>query len=215
MSIKMKLPIFQIKSLADFDERDVEESLRWFPKQESERVGRYKNLSRRIETAAAYSLLVENIRSNGLLQELPLIAYAESGKPYLENYPGLHFNLSHCRHYVAVAMYDKPVGVDIECRRKVTQPLIRRVCSETEQALVAQADDPDMEFLRLWTRKEAYLKYIGTGIVEPLRDVPPVVSCQLSVVSGQRSAVSGRESANYKLETHPLPEGDGWISICY
>ena len=197
----MQRPIFQIRSIADIDERDVEECLRWFPKQQAERVCGYTSLSRRIETAASYSLLVKIMRSKGLLQELPLIAYAKDGKHYLENYLNLHFNLSHCRRYVAVAIYGKPVGVDIECHRKVTQSLVKRVCSEAELQQIAQADDPDLEFLRIWTRKEAYLKYTGTGIVEPLCNVPPVVS--------------GQNSASHEIETHPLPESDGWVSVCW
>ena len=53
-----------------------------------------------------------------------------------------------------------------------------------------------MEFLRLWTRKESYLKYTGTGIVEPLTGIPPQLSSHI-------------------IKTHPLPEGDGWVSICF
>ena len=192
----MPQPLFQIKSLFLFDAHAVEECLKWFPKEQAERIEGFSNLSRKIETAASYSLLVEMLRSNGLLKELPSIEYAEGGKPYIKNYPELHFNLSHCRRYVAVAIHSSPVGVDIECRRKVSQSLIRRVCSEDEQQSIATAQDPDMEFLRLWTCKEAYLKYTGTGIVEPLTGIPPQLSSHI-------------------IKTHPLPEGDGWVSICF
>lgn len=192
----MSQPLFQIKSLFLFDAHAVEEGLKWFPTEQAERITGFSNLSRKIETAASYSLLVEMLRSNGLLKELPSIEYAEGGKPYIKNYPELHFNLSHCRRYVAVAIHSSPVGVDIECRRKVSQSLIRRVCSEDEQQSIAAAQDPDMEFLRLWTCKEAYLKYTGTGIVEPLNGIPPQVTSHI-------------------IKTHPLPEGDGWVSICF
>jgi len=192
----MPQPLFQIKSLFLFDAHAVEECLKWFPTEQAERITGFSNLSRKIEATASYSLLVEMLRSNGLLKELPLIEYAEGGKPYIKNYPELHFNLSHCRRYVAVAIHSSPVGVDIECRRKVSQSLIKKVCSEDEQQSIAVAQDPDMEFLRLWTRKESYLKYTGTGIVEPLTSIPPQLSSHI-------------------IKTHPLPEGDGWVSICF
>lgn len=192
----MPQPLFQIKSLFLFDAHAVEECLKWFPREQAERIEGFSNLSRKIETAASYSLLVEMLRSNGLLKELPSIEYAEGGKPYIKNYPELHFNLSHCRRYVAVAIHNSPVGVDIECRRKVSQSLIKKVCSEDEQHLIAASQEPDMEFLRLWTRKESYLKYTGTGIVEPLTGIPPQLSSHI-------------------IKTHPLPEGDGWVSICF
>ena len=199
----MSQPILQTKPLSLFDAHAVEECLKWFPPEQAERITGFSNLSRKIETAATYSLLVEMLRSNGQVDELPIIEYAESGKPFLKNYSNLHFNLSHCRRYVAVAIHGSPVGVDIECRRKVSQSLIRRVCSEDEQHLIAASQEPDMEFLRLWTRKEAYLKYTGTGIVGPLTDIPPQPT-------GHRSHATG-----HTIETHPLPEGDGWVSICY
>ena len=192
----MSQPLFQIKSLFLFDAHAVEECLKWFPKEQAERIEGFSNLSRKIEATASYSLLVEMLRSNGLLKELPSIEYAEGGKPYIKNYPELHFNLSHCRRYVAVAIHSSPVGVDIECRRKVSQSLIKKVCSEDEQQTIAASQEPDMEFLRLWTCKEAYLKYTGTGIVEPLTGIPPQLSSHI-------------------IKTHPLPEGDGWVSICF
>lgn len=192
----MPQPLFQIKSLFLFDAHAVEECLKWFPTEQAERITGFSNLSRKIEAAASYSLLVEMLQSKGLLEELPSIEYAEGGKPYIKNYPELHFNLSHCRRYVAVAIHSSPVGVDIECRRKVSQSLIRRVCSEDEQQSIAAAQDPDMEFLRLWTCKEAYLKYTGTGIVDSLTNIPP-------------------KATGHIIKTHPLPEGDGWVSICF
>jgi 4'-phosphopantetheinyl transferase len=192
----MSQPILQTKPLSLFDAHAVEECLKWFPTEQAERITGFSNLSRKIEAAASYSLLVEMLRSNGLLKELPSIEYAEGDKPYMKNYPEMHFNLSHCRRYVAVAIHSSPVGVDIECRRKVSQSLIKKVCSEDEQQSIAAAQDPDMEFLRLWTRKESYLKYTGTGIVEPLTGIPPQLSSHI-------------------IKTHPLPEGDGWVSICF
>ncbi|MBO4589151.1 MAG: 4'-phosphopantetheinyl transferase superfamily protein [Bacteroidales bacterium] len=213
----MSEPILQIKSLSSFDMRTVEECLKWFPQNQVERIASFSNSSRKIETAATYSLLVEMLQSNGLLKELPSIEYAENGKPFLTNYPDLHFNLSHCRLYVAVAIHRSPVGVDIECRRKVTPALIRRVCSDDEQLSISLSKDPDMEFLRLWTRKEAYLKYTGTGIVEPLTDIPPQASGLRSPITGHKSQVTGHWPlvTGYTIKTHPLPEGDGWVSVCW
>ena len=220
----MSEPILQIKSLSSFDMRTVEECLKWFPQNQVERIAGFSNSSRKIETAATFSLLVEMLQNNGLLKELPSIEYAENGKPFLKNYPDLHFNLSHCRLYVAVAIHRSPVGVDIECRRNVTPALIRRVCSDDEQLSISLSKDPDMEFLRLWTRKEAYLKYTGTGIVEPLTDIPPQSSGHRSEITGLRSQITDHKSpitihnsqfTIHTIKTHPLPEGDGWVSVCW
>lgn len=88
-----------------------------------------------------------------------------SAPTYLPGHPGLAVSISHCRQAVAVALNPAgSIGIDIECRRKINPELIRRVCTRQEQAAILASDDPEMEFLRYWTRKEAVLKCRGTGI---------------------------------------------------
>lgn len=87
------------------------------------------------------------------------------GAPYLPSHPDLHVSLSHCRTAVAAAVSRRgPVGIDVECRRRVSDGLMQRVCSPAELASLRESDDPVMAFLRLWTRKEAVLKCRRTGI---------------------------------------------------
>lgn len=87
------------------------------------------------------------------------------GAPLVVGHPALHVSVSHCRMAVAVAVSEKvEVGIDIECRRKVSRSLIERVCTADELAAIDASDDPVMTFLRYWTRKEAVLKCRRTGI---------------------------------------------------
>lgn len=87
------------------------------------------------------------------------------GAPYIVGRPDLFVSISHCRAAVAVAVSEKGrVGIDVECRRKVTPSLMERVCTPDELAAINEAADPTMQFLSFWTRKEAILKCRGTGI---------------------------------------------------
>lgn len=88
----------------------------------------------------------------------------------------LRFNLSHSGGIVACVIGgERQIGVDVERldRPPVDARVIRRYCSDTEQAaLMAMPDTQRHErFLELWTLKEAYVKARGTGLTLPLSKV--------------------------------------------
>lgn len=84
----------------------------------------------------------------------------ENGKPYLEGAP-FCFNLSHSGAYIACALSDVEVGVDIEAVKPISEGVMRR--------FVGKVGNGDEENTRLWTRYEAVGKCFGTGIpyIEP------------------------------------------------
>ena len=95
----------------------------------------------------------------------PELSHADNGAPFLPAHRQLCISISHCRKAVAVAVGDGvAVGIDVESRRRVSQGLIEKVCTAEEQEAIRRAADPEMEFLRFWTRKEAVLKMRRTGI---------------------------------------------------
>lgn len=96
-------------------------------------------------------------------------AYNEHGKPFWPQGP--FFSISHCKTGILVAVHDAPVGVDIESYRAFDESLVARTMNTEEQASIAAASDPRKAFISLWTQKEAYLKFIGTGIVYDLHQV--------------------------------------------
>ena len=107
------------------------------------------------------------------------------GKPFLAGTP-YHFNLSHSRYGVAVAVSDrKELGIDIEEVRPHPQRFAARYFSEAEQALVASAADPHSDLVRIWTAKEAEAKRLGTGLSAGIAQIStdrvastPITLCQ-------------------------------------
>ena len=92
--------------------------------------------------------------------------YNEHGKPYIENGP--YFSISHCKEGIAVAIDDKPIGIDIEAIRHANEELIERTINEEEKSKVESQkskEERDRMFTRLWTQKEAIVKAEGTGIM--------------------------------------------------
>ena len=87
-----------------------------------------------------------------------------NGKPILKNSPDVHFNLSHSGTLAVCAVSDQPVGADVERLQKADAGVAALCFQAAEQEWIFQSAAPDREFTRLWTRKESYLKLIGTGL---------------------------------------------------
>ncbi|WP_063770619.1 4'-phosphopantetheinyl transferase family protein [Streptacidiphilus carbonis] len=88
------------------------------------------------------------------------------GRPVLAGEQrSLEFSLSHAGALVAIAVAAAPVGVDVETLPGPgTVADVASALHPAERAEIAAAADPAVAFARLWTRKEAYLKGLGTGL---------------------------------------------------
>ncbi|MBQ8598008.1 MAG: 4'-phosphopantetheinyl transferase superfamily protein [Lachnospiraceae bacterium] len=88
------------------------------------------------------------------------------GKPYLKEYPQIHFNLSHSGDYVCCAIGDVPVGVDIQKHVSVKAGLAKRFFTEAENRMLdgLDAQEREMLFFRMWSIKESYIKFTGQGM---------------------------------------------------
>ena len=127
-----------------------------------------------------------------------LLAFGPHGKPFLRDYPGIHFNLSHCARAVLCVISDAPVGCDVEA---VVSPLdmdlVRHCCSPEEQAAILASERPELAFYGLWTRKEAFLKWTGEGLADHLPEL-----------------LSSPEAAAARFETHVSPDASFVYTLC-
>lgn len=99
------------------------------------------------------------------------IAYGPHGKPYLADYSDVHFNISHSGQYVACAVCDRPVGIDIQEMAAYHPEVTTSVCNLKEMAQLNASKEPAKEFVRMWTKKEAFVKLTGDGITGGMKDV--------------------------------------------
>ena len=105
-----------------------------------------------------------------------LFKRTSNGKPYLgAKCPNLYFNCSHTDTASIVATSTKgPVGVDIEdSRAHFDLSFTTRFASPRERFAVSElsASSRQDALVRLWTLKEAYVKFFGTGIAQDLRKI--------------------------------------------
>lgn len=102
--------------------------------------------------------------------------YGAHGKPFLVEHADLHFNISHTADVLLVGVArGRRLGVDVEATipDTVIAEVIGTVASEPERRLLATLAPPARRewFMRLWTRKEAYIKGDGRGMSLDLRRI--------------------------------------------
>jgi len=92
--------------------------------------------------------------------------YGEQGKPALSGHRSLCFNLSHSGGCAALAVAGCDVGIDIEEVRPIDRRVAQRFFSADENAVLDRLCEGDWlhGFYRCWTRKEAVLKALGSGL---------------------------------------------------
>jgi phosphopantetheinyl transferase len=105
-----------------------------------------------------------DLHKNMSLKELSYVR----GKPL---HPQLKFNISHTDSLVCLVVSQTlDVGIDCETIQSLDCADFQYCFSDQEWLQISSALDPMREFIRLWTRKEAALKALGYGLIEPLSD---------------------------------------------
>lgn len=158
-------------------------------------------------------------------------AYTTFGKPYIPSHPALQFNLSHSQDKAILAItYHQSIGADLEkIKTNYQLALAERFFHPAEIAYLQQASiQPENKFYDLWTRKEAILKAIGTGLRIPLNSFSVVnennpsalIKLQnenwrilsLSLLDGFTSAIASNQEINKTTILH-LENGDDSVSF--
>lgn len=136
-------------------------------------------------------------------RELGLTEFAvvqdPGGKPRIAGQEDFHFNLSHSGNRVVIAWGDSPVGADVQQMHMDAgkEELAKRFFTREEQNyILEQPAQTEARFYRVWTGKESYLKYLGTGLKRSL-DTFSIFSPEISRM----------------LKTRYLPDGY-CVSLC-
>lgn len=154
-----------------FQEINIDEVLPLLSEQRREQVLRYKHEGSRKQCAAAYLLLKRALKGVYGISESPVFDYNEGGKPTLKDHPAIHFNISHCEKAVACVVADRPVGIDVEETNRYKDSIARYAMNDKEYDEINNSANPDETFTKLWTMKEALLKYTGEGLRRDIKTV--------------------------------------------
>jgi len=120
------------------------------------------------------------------------------GKPFLAGHHGIHFNVSHSRDRALLAFAaGGPVGIDIEWLDPTVDVdhFADRFFSPVERAaLRALAHEQRRRaFFACWTRKEAYVKALGSGLSHDL------AAFDVTLAPGRPAELAAPDSGRWEL----------------
>lgn len=177
--------------------------------EERKRAERLLDREQGTRRAAARGVLREILAEYlGVAPEGITIATGEHGKPFVPG-AGIHFNLSHSGDLILIALAQREIGIDLEAIRSDLpwEPLARQFFSPGECAALFSLSPSDRlaAFYRIWTRKEAYLKGVGSGFSRSCSEF------EVSSLPGEyrllRHRTAPEETARWALIDLPLPAG--------
>lgn len=195
----------------DLDQHPDFASSNWLSPAELARAGRFRFERDAARYKTGRALLRGVLAAHlGCTPSAVSIDTGEHGKPFVVGGSGLHFNLSHSANLALLGLGEcLPIGVDVESPAHVFEDFesTARVCF-TQAELVELQTYPAAQrfaaFLRGWTRKEACLKAIGTGLsVEPTR-----VDAGLGTARREVSVVL--DSGTCRLSVESITERDAF-----
>jgi 4'-phosphopantetheinyl transferase len=206
--------------------RDLPAPQDWLSDTEFRRLSSFTHLQRRRNFLAGRRLAgVALTRWPKLVR--PVLSVDEQGRSHIEGQTGLFMSISHSGDWVACAIADAPIGVDIEnlgCARDFGA-LARMVHSPSQcKAIAAATDEADRakRFYQWWTLKEAWFKRQGLGL--DLARMPqldyqacekgPAV-CSVLPRSGLMLALDGPACERWPLPTELAGETPAWRAFQY
>ena len=166
----VKWSVIQIK---DCSWDAVQAMLPLVSEQRREQALQFKHAFGQYACMKSYLLLQDLLREHYGIEGDLVLSYNEHGKPMLKEVSNIHFSISHCKEAIAVAVADRPVGIDVETLRMPSEALAEKVMDKGEKLRFDISDTPEDFFTALWTAKEAVMKCRGTGIV--MEELPEIL----------------------------------------
>ena len=161
------------RTRTDLNENELNSFRKILSEDENTKAERYKFNYLKNNYTACRGFLREILSGyTGITSSKIKFSYSEFGKPFLKD-SNLRFNVSHSgnKGIIAVNIEDE-LGIDIELKREVPDllSLSGRFFSKSEVTELSKTDSGKLtdSFFYCWTRKEAFIKAVGSGLQYPL-----------------------------------------------
>lgn len=153
----------------NINQQDVKVLLRFLPQEIIKEIIRFRNHEDRRLKLFGKLLVRKYFEDQDLEFKWFEWQVSSDGKPYYNN-RSKKFSISHSGNYVAVAFSDQEIGTDMEMLTNFDIMSAISYLHPREAECIESALNSEDAFFKVWTRKEAYLKAIGRGILDGLNN---------------------------------------------
>lgn len=150
--------LYRIKTIDEFDESTICRIYSLLNKKQKDYVDR-KPPDKRQQSLCVRAALSEMLGD----KVIPLIKSTDDGQ-LLKLSDGRFISFSHSGRFVAVACSDRPVGIDIQVLKPISDKIVKRICTYAESDYVQ--NNGLASFFDIWTMKEAFVKCFGVSFAE-------------------------------------------------
>lgn len=167
----MVINIFYYRALERLKPGLFEYYLQFLPSDIQKKITRFKYREDAERSLSGNILLIRGLKLMGKTEySLNDLQYSTFQKPFLDDV--INFNISHSGQYTVCAISEtSKVGIDVEEIREIPLIDFDNLFSKDEWDGVKNSKDVLPAFYTLWTKKEAFLKAIGSGLNTPLSEV--------------------------------------------
>ena len=164
------------------------------------------------QTAFTRKLLLDALEKEYGMHRLPRMEHTTLGKPFFPDHPEIFFNYSHSKTAAACVLSRNPAGIDLERQRSYQEKMARRFCCEREWDWLQRQEDLDKAWIQIWTLKEAWLKYTGTGIRTDLQRVDVSDALRKEKKCEKRRMSENGQVLSVWMDSFFIE--DFWLSVC-
>jgi 4'-phosphopantetheinyl transferase len=136
--------------------------------------------------------------------------YDAKGKPILDE-ESVYISLSHSGRYVACAISQHPIGIDIQWQKETSTKVIEKVLTKNQRDMIATMPPKKQNdaYYDFWCLKESYFKLTGEGSIrQPIEFEFSNLGGRLGITKGELNLQNYSTVPGYSLGVcvdGPLP----------
>lgn len=157
--------------------QDIETKLLPFVSPERQKIvlGYYHSIDQKLSLYAALLVRMELSKRTGIPAVSLNFSTQFLHKPLLLSAPEYQFNFSHTHNMILCGItMEGPIGVDVETiNRNLVIENMEGILHPAEWQYINESDSfiRQIRFYEIWTKKESYVKFLGTGLSKRINNI--------------------------------------------